>query len=273
MTRADFMAAIYGEATGLVAGVSWVPAEALIGLVGSLQLDFGFVPAEQARAAETAEQLHALDAAAVWTVSGVFGRVAASLGWSEALRMSVGEPGAMAGHLAEALHEALVAARSGVAAGADVVLVADDLAGASGPLVSPDYALDALIPCYRAIATEALEKGLSVAFHSDGDIRTLMPALARAGFSAVHLAGIPADGVSVAVAAARDAGMAAIGGIAAATVVDEPVAGGRRAAELAVGSGLLVCDDGGLVTGQDLAAFGLAIQAAREAFAEDPERG
>ena len=48
-----------------------------------------------------------------------------------------------------------------------------------GPLVSPDYALEALMPCYRRLAEEARKHGLLPTFHSDGDIRTLVPALAR----------------------------------------------------------------------------------------------
>ena len=223
--------------------------------------------------ARSSGELHELDAAAVWVVSGVFGRVAELLGWAEALRLTAGEPGSLAAPLAEALHAALEDARTGVVAGADLVLVADDLAGASGPLLSPDFALDALLPCYRAIAAEALARGVPVAFHSDGDIRALMPALARAEFSAVHLAGIGPDMLIASLDATSAAGLAAFGGIAAVALAHDSVAVGRAAGLAARERGLIVCDDGGLATAAEIAAYRVAVEAAREAYADAPPRG
>jgi hypothetical protein len=273
VTLAAAIAAMRGERTGLVVGVSWVPASALIGLARSLELDFAFVPAEQPDAYDLVAELHALDVAAVWAVSGVFGRVAELLGWSEALRMTAGEPGALAALLAEALHAALESARAGVAAGADVVLVADDLAGASGPLLAPDFALDALLPCYHAIAAEVLGRGALAAFHSDGDVRTLMPALARSGFSAVHLAGIAPGALEVSLGAAHSAGLVAFGGVITAALAQDSADAGRLAGGQAHARGLLVCDDGGLTSAADLAGYRVAIEAAREVFGQGSARG
>ena len=272
MTRDAARVALAGGSAGLVAGVSWLPVSALLGLAESLDLDFAFVPAEEPAARALVAGLHDLDTAAVWAVSGVFGRVAELLGWVEALRRTAGEPGSLAALLAEALHAALEDARTGVAAGADVVLVADDLAGASGPLLSPDFALDALLPCYRGIAAEALARGVPVAFHSDGDIRALMPALARAEFSAVHLAGIGPDMLVPSLDAARAAGLSAFGGVAAVALAGDPAAAGRSAGLAARAHGLVVCDDGGLATAADIAAYRVAVEAAREAFAGAPPR-
>jgi hypothetical protein len=266
VTRAAAISALRGESAGLVVGVSWLPPSTLIGLVLSLDLDFAFVPAEQPGAAQLVPQLHALDCAAVWAVPGVFGRVAELLGWNEALRLTAGEPGALAAPLAEALHAALESARAGIAAGAEVVIVADDLAGSTGPLVSPDFALEALLPCYHSLAAEAMSRGALAAFHSDGDVRALMPSLARAGFSAVHLAGIVPEALATSVDAARGSGLRAMGGVAAATLGEDPVAIGRSAGRHAADRGLLVCDDGGLTTAAEIVAYRLAIAAAREAF-------
>ena len=273
MTRAAALSALRGESTGLVVGVSWVPISTLPALARSLSLDFAFVPAEQPGASGLVAELHALDTAAVWAVSGVFGRVAELLGWSEALRLTAGEPGALAALLAEALHAALESARAGIAAGADVVLVADDLAGAAGLLVSPDFALDALLPCYRAIAAEALGRGVLAAFHSDGDVRAFMPSLARAGFSAVHIAGIAPNDLGASIDAARASGMVALGGLVAASLSADPAAAGRLAGREAFARGLVVCDDGGLATPDDVADYGGAMRAARAAFTESSELG
>ena len=272
MTRAAALAALSGGDVGrLVAGVSWVLPDEIVETTRSLSLDFAFVAADNVDAAELVAELHSLDAAAVWAVPGVLGRVAESLGWVEVLRFSVSEPGSLAVPLAEALHDALESARAGVSAGADCVLVADDLAGATGPLVSPDYALDALLPCYRSIASE-VSGGAVAAFHSDGDVRVLMPALAHAGYSAVHVAGIGRDGVTASARAAKAVGMVAIGGIVAVEIGVDPVGIGSFAGRLACEEGALVCDDGGLMSPDDLRAFGIAVDAARDAFAERQAR-
>jgi hypothetical protein len=238
-----------------------------------LDLDFAFVPAEQPGASQLVARLHALDCVAVWAVSGVFGRVAEKMGWAVALGLTAGEPGALAAPLAETLHDALESARAGIAAGADVVLIADDLAGAAGPLVSPDFALDALLPCYRALAAEATSRGVLTAFHSDGDIRVLMPSLERAGFSAVHLAGIASGALGTAIDAARAAGLSAMGGVSAAELAGDPLAVGRSVGNEARLRGLMVCDDGGLTTAAEIAAYRLAIAAAREGFSAGASAG
>ena len=267
MTRAAAVAALRGGNAGFVAGISWVTPGFLGDAVRSFGLDFGFVPADPRDAENRIAKLHALDAAAIWAVPGVLGRAAESIGWMEVLRLSAAEPGALAVTLAEALHDALDLTRTGIAAGADCVLVADDLAGANGALVSPDFALDALLPCYRSIAAEVIGDRVA-AFHSDGDVRVLMPSLAAAGFSAVHVAGMGGAGVTASVRAARAAGLVAIGGVVAAGIGDDPVSAGDFAGRLACEEGVLVCDDGGLVTPEDLAAYGIAVDAARDAFTQ-----
>ncbi len=270
MSRASAVSALRGESVGLVVGATWVPTSSIVGLARSLELDFAFVPAEHPDARVLGAQLHDLDTAVVWAVSGVFGRVAGLLGWPEALRLTAGEPGALAAPLAEALHAVLESVRAGVVGGADVVLVADDLAGASGPLMSPDFALDALLPCYRAAAAEVLSRGGLVAFHSDGDVRSLMPSLSRAGFSALHLAGIAPDALDTSIDAARASGLVALGGIVAGALAGDPTALGEAAGRAARSRGLIVCDDGGIASADDIALYQVAIAAARSAYAASP---
>ena len=275
-------AALSGQDAGFVAGVTWVPApvaEALVADQGgsstaqalqtlalALDLDFAFVPAAEQWAEEAVALLHEAGVAAVWSVAGVLGRAGESLGWSEALIMSAAEPGALAAPLAEALHTALGEARSGRDAGADAVLVADDLAGKSGPLVSPDFALDALVPCYASLAAVARENHLPALFHSDGDVRSLYPALARAGYAAVHVAGLVGDSFLASVAAAHVAGLIALGGIEAATLLEGARRQGEAAGRAARGGQLLVCDDGGITRPEEVAALATALEAARAVF-------
>jgi len=59
----------------------------------ALEVDVAFVSATHDDAVASVEELQSADIAAVWTVDGVFGRVARAIGWVEALRMSAAEPG------------------------------------------------------------------------------------------------------------------------------------------------------------------------------------
>jgi hypothetical protein len=273
----------YEDSGGLVTGLAWLPAGVLTAVEGDrpggdlpisraavaaeLGVDLAFVASAEDGAAEGVAALHAAEIASVWTVDGVFGRVAREMGWPEALAASVAEPGALAAPLASALHDALVDVRRGHESGADAVLVADDLAGSSGPLLSPDYALDALVPCYHRLAMEAGDGGLPALFHSDGDIRMLVSALARAGFSAVHLAGLGPDALVAAASSARAAGLTVLGGITVAELATGPREAGERAASTANSLGrVIVCDDGGITTAEEIPALGAALGAAREAF-------
>lgn len=288
MSRQGAVAAVRGQHGKLVAGVSWLPADALASLVfgtgaegpsesleavvRALSLDFAFVPAEAVWAEGAVVPLHAADAAAVWAIPGVLSRIADEVGWTETLRMSASEPGALAAGLAEALHEALVDVRRGVSAGADIVLVADELAGAAGPLVAPDYALDALVPCYQHLAAEAEKGGAPAALHSDGDVRVLMPAFQRAGLSALHVGGLGPDAFAASLAAARVAGLVVLGGIEAATLLEGARHAGERVGRAAVSGGLIVCDDGGLTRPEEVAAYATALEAAHAAFSANGER-
>jgi hypothetical protein len=284
MSAIAFRAALDGERTTLLTGITWLPGQALealtygtaaIGpadslatLAEALELDFAFVPSGESWAVEAARDLRERGVAPVWTVAGVLGRVAERLGWAEMLKMTVAEPGALAMLLGETLHDALDEARDGRAAGAEAVLVADDLAGSTGPLVAPDFALDALVPCYRSLARESQEHDVPAIFHSDGDIRTLLPALARSGFAAVHLAGLPADPFAGAFAAARSAGLVVLGGIESVALRMGARRLGDDAGELALTGGLLVCDDGGITDAEEVAAYASALEAARGRYAQ-----
>ncbi len=283
MSRRAVPAVLAGRSAGLVCGLTWLsadvvselvdhdgamaPAEELASIAAAAGVDFVFVPAGEAWAGQAASMLGAADIATVWTVTGVFGRVAHNAGWTETLRMTAGEPGSLAAPLAAALHDALVEVRAGIAAGVDAILVADDLAGATGPLVAPDYSLDALVPCYRRIAHTAIAEGVPAAFHSDGDVRVLMPSLARAGFSAIHLASIPEEAWGASYAAARGEGLGVLGGIEAMSVAHGVRRAGERAGRFALADGLLVCDDGGITSAEEVVALIAAIDVAREIYA------
>ncbi|MDP1795063.1 MAG: hypothetical protein Q8K63_13090, partial [Acidimicrobiales bacterium] len=87
-------------------------------------------------------------------------------------------------------------------------------------------------------------------------------------FSAVHLAGIGPDMLTPLLDASRAAGLSAFGGISAVALAGDPAAVGRTAGLAARERGLVVCDDGGLAAAADIAAYRVAVEAAREAYVD-----
>ena len=283
MSTALATAVLRGESTSVAFGLSWVPpealrvltwqdsgedpAETLAAVAVAMQLDMVFVPATVEWAEDAVRLLRHADVASAWAVSGVLGRLALRHGWASVLARSANEPGALAFDLSEVLHDALVEARAGAQARVDALVIADDLAGPSGWLVAPDFAMEALVPCYRQLAAQT---DVPAVFHSDGDIRALYASLAHAGFSAVHVAVPGEEAIERAVLAARDAGLIPVGGIEAGALLASGASrAGMRAGALAANGALVVCDDGGMTSAEELAAYTTALRAARVS-AESP---
>jgi hypothetical protein len=123
------------------------------------------------------------------------------------------------------------------------------------------------MPCYRRIAEEW--SGGGAVFHSDGDVRLLLPALSQAGFAGVHLAPGARGGFGAYVDAARRAGLTPLGGIDVRSLLAEGAqAVGERAARSALADGLVIADDGGLSSAEELVAFGASLSAARAALSQ-----
>ncbi len=258
----------------VAAALSWVPGEvlsawvpgatppdALATIAQDARLDLCFVDSSTVWAGRAVETLGSRDVTAAWAVSGVLGRIAERLGWVEALRLTAAEPGSVAFEIDRALHEALVDVRAGLAAGAEAFVIADDLAGAAGWLVAPDFALEVLVPGYRRLTAEAGDA--EVIFHSDGDVRALFPALAVSGFSAVHLGGGAAR-LDAAVAAADAADLRLLGGVPAAGAESQASAIVRDVVGHALHGSLVICDDGAIQTAEELRACLDVIAMARE---------
>lgn len=277
MSKALATAVLRGESSAVAFGLSWVTpealrvltwqdsgedsAETLAAVAVAMQLDLVFVPAAAQWAHEAVRFLRHADVASAWAVSGVLGRLAIRQGWASVLARSANEPGALAFDLSEVLHDALVEVRAGGQVRADALVIADDLAGPAGWLVAPDFAMEALVPCYRQLAAQT---DVPAVFHSDGDVRALYASLAQAGFSAVHVAVPGQDAIERAVIAAHDAGLIPVGGIeAGALLASSASRAGMRAGALGAHGALIVCDDGGMTSAEELAAYTTALRAAR----------
>jgi hypothetical protein len=220
------------------------------------RLDFAFVPSWMPWALEAVFSLTTAGVASAWVVPGVLWPALEAVGVADGLRAVESDPHALAEPFDEATLRALAAAGTGRAAGAAAVVVADDLAGAAGPLLGPAFLKAEVFPRLARIAHTAREREVPAILHCDGDVRTLMEAAAAAGFTAVHGDG-GGTGRLESLAAARAAGLALIGGISTASLVDRTAAvgAGGRAHRLACEAGLLVSDDGGITTAREAAAL------------------
>lgn len=267
---------------GLTTALTWVPepalfdfarsvgteassaASALAATARTLDVDIVWVPARASWALDAIELLTADGRRPAWAVDGVLGRVAQEKGWGATIRRSASAPEGLVSALDRALHDVLDATRAGEQAGCDLLVIADDLAGPAGWLVAPDFALDLLVPSYRVAAHSW--RGDAV-FHSDGDVRALMPALAASGYAGAHLASIHADDISAAVFSAWSTGLAVFGGIPA-TALDDDTAteAALSAASLSTMGGVVVSDDGGITLAPQLRRLQRALTAARERY-------
>lgn len=242
------------------------PADVLARACGELRLDFAFVPSCEPWAAEAVAALHDAEVAALWAVPGVLTPMLERRGAAEAFRGIARGAAWVDAELEDAARAAARAIAAGIDAGADAIVVADDLAGADGPLVSPSFLDAAVFPRLAGLAALAEAAGLPAILHCDGDTDALYASVRAAGFAAVHGDRGGGGRTAAALAAARGAGVALIGGIAAADLGGGPARGataGTAAAAVALGGGLLVCDDGGVATAAECAALLAALGAAR----------
>lgn len=231
-----------GSGDGSRPGAGEVPQ--LVHYAADAGLDFCFVPSMDAHAHACVAGLQARDVAVVWAVPGPMGMVGEQLGWPAMLRATADSPESLLAALAEALHRSAELLRLGTAAGVDAVVIADDIASTAGWLVSPDFALSAVMPCATYLANEARSRGVPAFFHSDGDIRALYGALAEAGYTGVHLASV-ADPAGVAASAARH-GLRTMGGIMTASLASLEEVG--QDADAVVRGMDFVSDDGGIAS-------------------------
>lgn len=265
-----------------VTGLSFVPGGALSGrdgqgispgnnaallaaAAGDLDVDFAFVPGDQPWAEDAVALLHESRRGVFWAVDGPLWPVLVALGPAEALKATAWDPDHLDDVLDAQLERASAQVLKGAALGADFIVIADDLAGSSGPLLPPDYFNDRLVPRYALLVATAASTGLRCVFHSDGDTRVFLAGLARAGFIGLHGGGgIGQEGFERLLGEGREHGLALLGGIDTMMLHEGETAAvrvGERAAALASAGGLLVTDDGGITSAEEIASLAAAFGA------------
>jgi hypothetical protein len=242
------------------------PAPALARAYTDARLDFAFVPSWEPWASELADSLRGAGIAVLWVSPGVFTTALSSVGYSSGLRAIGREPATLDGALDEAEVLMVRAVAEGVAARADAIVVADDLAGARGPLASPEYFAEHVLQRLARAVAAARGAGMPALLHSDGEMATLLGDVARTGFTGVHIAGVGEESFARLFGVARTAGLVVMGGLGS-QVLSQGLAGGvrtgARLAQLARSGPLLVADDGGITTKKEYSALIGAFSAAR----------
>ncbi|MEA3337372.1 MAG: uroporphyrinogen decarboxylase family protein [Chloroflexota bacterium] len=114
---------------------------------------------------------------------GPFTAAYMAMGFGRFFRRLVDDPGYVDRLLAQRTEWCIALYRQAIALGAEVVVLGDDAAHRSGPMISPQMWRERVWPYHRRIV-DALSA--PVLWHSDGDIRPLLPAAIDAGFVGVH---------------------------------------------------------------------------------------
>jgi len=89
--------------------------------------------------------------------------------------------------LAQAKAKAEAEIAAWVAAGIDMILLADDVAYAGGPYMSPQQLEKHLLPLYCELSKQAKASGVTVGFHTDGMVDAILPLLKQASFEFLSL--------------------------------------------------------------------------------------
>lgn len=264
---------------GAAYGMTFVPEDALrevywgvtdphpiVAAAADLELDFVFIDLAEEGAAATALSLRSIGTAPFLVVTGPLGCVARENGWDAALRLTATASDPEAEWLAEATQQCAQDVTAACDAGAFAVVIAEDIADSGGLMVDPEWFENALLPSLTALCSAAADRGVSAVFHGDGMMAAYSGAIALAGFTAIHVGGMGWAAFNDLYSAARAADLAVIGGLEGEELRAGPlraVRAGTQAAVVARGNGLLIADDGGLVTAHEVAALISAIQAAR----------
>lgn len=197
------------------------------------------------------------------SISAPFWLLASVYGWDEArLKMTSPESTEALEHACAYINQCMEDARD---AGADAIVLCDDLCGSKGPVPDPLFVVESILPLYDGFARKADELGIPLIFHSDGDIREYYPHLANDGFMGVHVAHPAYDQTAELFDAVRAQGMIPLGGLITARAEDDgPGKLAHFAAELASAGSALICDDGAVDSAEQLEPMVAAMQRARE---------
>jgi hypothetical protein len=240
-------------------------AMALAAFALSAGVDFAFVPSWEEWGADALRELVLAGVAGLWVVQGALWPALRIIGVTEGLQATAAQPEELVPMLNAALTGALAGVHAGLALGASAIVVAEDLAGAGGPLIAPDFATDEVFTRLRVLTQAAKRRDVPAMLHTDGDARAFFRPAVRAGFAALHGDFGGEGGLEQALRLSRPLGLTLAGGLATGALTDAARATllGTSVSVEAAGGGLLISDDGGIQTQAQAASLLEALAAAR----------
>jgi hypothetical protein len=199
-------------------------------------------------------------------IDGLWSRLAQDIGWTEAMRFV--QTSALLLKLINPYGDAMMremrdtytaTGRLGKRNEPTTYLcIADDVCTSIGWVIAEEIVRDALMPVYAKMISaihndmpfSCDEFNVSWAFHSDGDVSAIYPAIKLAGFEAVHVASVPYARLSTLAVKADSTDLLLFGGVATDTLEAGRMSGdlARQIAILARRSNVIVCDDGAVTT-------------------------
>lgn len=184
-------------------------------------------------------------------IDGPWTRLCSELTWQGALKLSAS--GADFKHALERFTDEILGEIEALESDQRAV-IADEICSGAGWLLEPQQVRDELLPLYARF-NGAFDRQLG--FHSDGNIASLFADLERVGFRFVHLASVNYVELPAIAHHAQVHALVPYGGIDTATIEQGPLSQELREmlAELVSDQGLIVCDDAGLTTSEQLDAF------------------
>lgn len=108
------------------------------------------------------------------------------LGFERFMMWTIQAPQVMRNYFDKLIQTNLSLARMSIEAGADAILIADDLAFNTGTFVDPAYLRSDYFPLLKKMIMEIKKTGIPVFLHSDGDLRAIIPDLIDCGIDVLQ---------------------------------------------------------------------------------------
>ena len=144
----------------------------------SLQADLCFFD----RLPAPVERTRSFGLAAGAVVTGPWQRWMIEVGWEQAMLEMARASEKVQQGLNSTMQKTMLEIKAWQNTGIDMLLIADDIAYASGPYFGPDLAERFLLPAYKWLVDEVRKNRIYVGFHSDGRLDLLLPVLCKAEF-------------------------------------------------------------------------------------------
>lgn len=155
-------------------------------LLESLRADIVTLPAANYDAGKCGHYWRELGYFPVGFVDGPFTGMIGRLGWRHAIALIAQDPVASEAIMRNIVNGIRVDVERALEKGIEAVLLGDDLAGNSGLFIDPDYLEKHYFPLFSTWLQTLYANRIPVLFHSDGDIRCILPNLDAAGFSGLY---------------------------------------------------------------------------------------